>query len=235
MRWLAFVFAGTGLLVAGCGDHSLTRTAAFGANGSPEAGGNALILMGVRVRTEPTVSRLFGLGSYSVRPSYKITIRQISGEGQFGSFTRHVQICETLRKVSNGLLSDCAPSQVQYKLVPVPPGRYVIDSITYTTNRKTFATTFNDPGPARVQDNFGPSKIGTAVRSLTNTFTVASNTITYVGDLTFHFDPGSPFARLAPLGRDDVAAQNALSSYPNVHGVPLFQPATGGAAEITPE
>lgn len=223
----SFALIGFVALLNGCtGDQSISSNATFNADLESNSGGDAIILVGLRVMSEPTEHGLFNISQREVHPVYTVQIRQMSADGQFARFSRRVNICEATRGLFNGALSDCTPDQVRYKILSVPPGRYTVEFIAYQTGQARIITNFNTQAASGFFDI--PGSVGHPVRDPGRSFAVYSGSITYIGDLTFYFDPASAAARMA-LGRNDAAAQSALSSYPNVHGTPVFRPATGSA------
>ncbi len=208
-------------VLAGCADQSAPHDLV---SGGPEAGGNAVILVGLRVVQEPAAPRLFGLGGGLYHPAYEVGFRQVEDHGTFGRIRRSLQICEPLRGTFNGILSDCKPDQVEFHLLSVPPGRYTLDYITYQIQHVRSTTMFNRT--SEVQSSLGT--ITTAPRLLDPalSFLVGPGSVTYIGDLSFSFSRVDPGARVS-LENSDAAAAKALEAYPNVRGTRVFHPAFG--------
>ena len=230
IRWLVLSV----LFLAGCSsDGSLPQDAQFNAGDAASTAGNGLVVVGLRVAHEPVVHNLF-LGDQTFHPSYQVTFRTITPDGRLGRMGRLVNVCETSRVFFDGALSDCVPSRLQYKVIPMPAGQYSLNGITYTARRMRVTSWFQRSALPDVSKPSAPARIGDPVGSPERSFTVRAGEIVYIGDLGFDFEPRSPFARLT-IGRSDAAARGALAGYPGIRGEIVFRPVSGGNVTGTAE
>ena len=222
IRWLIL-----SLLLAGCSsDGSLPQDAQFNAGDAASMDGKGLVVVGFRVAHEPVIHNRL-LGDQTFHPSYQVTFRNITADGELGRVSRLINVCETSRVFFDGALSDCVPSRLHYKVIPMPTGQYSLDGITYTARRMRVTSSFQRSALPDISGPSAPARIGDPVSSPERSFTVRAGEIVYIGDLEFDFEPRNPFARLT-IGRSDAAARSALAGYPGIRGEVVFRPVSGG-------
>lgn len=212
-------------LLASCADQSLSRVVQFNSDPAGRTEDQGLIVVGLRVAREP-VRHSWLLGDLAQHPAYNVSFINIREDGKRGRPTRQLTICEEMRGLANGALSDCTPGRVQYKVISVPPGRYALGEIRYqsgrTSNQTWFAKEERPPGSSRTSAPAYGDRVANPERS----FTVRPGEIAYIGNLNFDFEPRSSAADLA-VSRDDLAARMALATYPNVRGDLVFKSIVG--------
>jgi hypothetical protein len=206
-------------LLAACHQGNIARDTAFNPAGGSAATGAGLVVVGLRVLREPVETTI--LGDFRTHSIYDIHFREVGGDGNFGRNYREIQICDSVRALLGGVLSDCQPGKLQYQVLSVPPGRYTLESIDYKMGKTRVLTTFNSVA----NDGFLPPH---PVQNPSRSFPVSDGGIVYIGDLNFFFGAGIAPAKMA-LGRHDYLAAQALAAYPNVKGRLEYHAATGDA------
>ncbi len=216
------------LLLAGC---SKGAPIALDAPFDPAAAaGDGLVVVGLRVAREP-VRHVPLLGDFAISPTYTVSFVALTPDGKIGRVSRQVQICDSLRPLFYGALSDCRPADLQFKVLRVPAGQYSLNAILYQDGKNTIVSSYVRP-PSAKPDFWSPGPgTGDAVRDARESFAVAPGEIVYIGDLNFSFIPPGLQAHIT-LSRNDAAALRALSAYPNIHGSPIFRSATGGTSAL---
>jgi hypothetical protein len=217
-----------GLILAGCTHNTpLSADARFDA-GAPA--GEGLIVLGLRVEREPQ-GRNWVVGTYNINPVYSFHLGRIGPDGHLAAPISEVNVCDAGRLFFGGILSACDPKILQYRVLKVPAGRYVLTDFDYRANRVFRLTSFVDPDPVP----FDP----TAPRTLTikplpragdpiphpeRSFEVGAGEIVSIGEITFD---ASEIPVQLTLERDDARARFALRDYPGITGTPVFRPVFG--------
>lgn len=214
------------VLLAGCSDRSLSQDARFNADAAGGAEGKGLIVVGLRIAREP-VRHSWLLGDQHQHPTYHIWLGNITDEGKLGRPFQEMTVCEAFRSSSSGLLSDCVPGRLRYKVLAVPPGRYGLGGIKYAVARVTSITAYMRRPRLDGSSEARMPRYGDLIGNPEQSFTVRAGEIAYVGDLNFDFEPRSSSASLV-VSRNDGEARAAMASYPNIHGDIVFR-SIGGA------
>lgn len=210
------------VLVVGCSsrDKSLSHGARFDGDA---AAGNGLVLVGVRVVREP-VRRNWLVGDVRLRPVYYVTLSDLTQDGRLGRTYRTMRFCEETRILLGGVLSDCDPHVLQYKMVSVPAGRYTLESFSYEVDRLHVTSSYVATQTPR--GAIALVSAGDPVRNPAASFDVRPGEIVYIGNLSFDFAPRVASARMS-ASRNDDDARRAVASYPNVRGSLVFRPVAG--------
>jgi hypothetical protein len=168
--------------------------------------GDGFIVVGWRVLLEPH-SRNWLLGNdYPLDPFYGLDIYRVTAAGILARPSRRLLICAEDRPALGGAFSDCDPTIMQYRVIAVPPGQYLVADFFFQTQHLKAETNFIG---SRAEGIGARSVfIGARVSHPERSFAVAGGEIVYIGDLSF--DASTLRARVS-VARDDAAARIAVN------------------------
>lgn len=221
-------------VLAGCQTGAVSTEAHF----DPRDGtGTGLIVFGLRVTREPE-GHSWLIGDYNLNPVYSLHFNAVGPDNKLARPTRQVELCDAGRIILRGALSSCDPRLLQYRVLEVPAGRYVLADFYYSAEHLTAVTRFIDPDPVRLPANailrggtlsyVTPARVGEPVAYPQRSFVVNAGEIVSIGELAL--DASEPSVRIS-LTRNDAGAQAALRSYRGITGQIVFRPLFGGAPE----
>jgi hypothetical protein len=201
-------------LMAACSDDTGLRA---DAPPDPSAvAGDGFIVLGWRVLLEPYSRNWLVGGDYPLDPFYGLDIYRETPDGVLARPRRRILLCSANRPAFGGAFSDCDPTVMQYRVIAVPPGQYLVGDFFFQTQHLFAETNFirSSPGGVDTRGLFFGDPVSHPERS----FSVAAGEIVYIGDLSF--DASQLRARVS-VSRDDAAArfaadQIAVSAQPMV-------------------
>lgn len=211
------------ILISGCADSSLPKTTSFDPAAAAQAN-QAIVIVGLAVSREPTVHNFILGGEHSVLGAYDLSWEGLDAAGRLTSDERHLMICSIERMNFGDFVSPCEPTKMDYRIISVPAGTYVMRSfsVKWKNGNSTIntVTSFVGTSTGSMGQTYVPGP-GHALSRQGYKFSVKPGQIAYIGNLTF--DPQLTPAPLT-MGRDDRAAKEALKSYPGVSGEFVFAP-----------
>ena len=211
------------VVLAACADSSLPKSVSFDPATAAQAN-QAIVIVGLAVSREPTRHNIIFGGEQTLPGAYNIAWEGLDVGNRLTSEERRLAICSIERINFGDLVSPCEPTKMDYRILSVPAGTYVMKSFSVkfkignTTNENVTSFVGIETGSLGGKYVQGPGK------SLSRDgykFSVQPGQIVYIGNLTF--DPAI-FPVQLTMGRDDRAAQEALKSYPGVNGEFVFVP-----------
>jgi hypothetical protein len=221
-RWCAGLLLAALLILSGCDDDTgLASDAQF----QPGTTGQGLIVVGWRVLEKPLGRDWISGDTYDLSSIYLLDFARVSLAGTLARPRSRILMCSPDEAFLKGHFGACTPEIMQYRVVAVPAGRYVLTDFAFQSRHLVGVTRFTTTDP---RPKYGPIfwSFGDPVAHPDRSFTVGVGEIVYVGDLSF--DASVLPARLY-ITRNDGAAQFALDRYPAVNGVMLDRPIFGTA------
>jgi hypothetical protein len=197
--------AGLVALTACSHDSGLPPDAMFNVM-DPQTATDGVLVVGMKLVRPPTAKTLL-FGPHKVPAWFLMTFRGVDAANHFTRVQRSVQVCDEITPTS-APFARCDPTQMVYRVIRMPAGRYVLSDFALHEDRLTVDTNFvRAPEQIPFAGRHGP---GYGAPPTLVAFDVTPREVTYIGEFN--------------MTRGDLAAQAALDAHPLVAAPVVFRP-----------
>jgi hypothetical protein len=148
---------------------------------------------------------------------FQMQFKGIDAANHFTGVQRMVQVCDTSTLT---LVVPCEPTQMRYRAIRLPAGRYVLTDFVLRENKLQADTNFVGAPPSLIPRKHDQSADKPPALI---TFNIEPGKATYIGD--FNWDPETFPAKFA-VTRDDAAARATLAAFPGISAPLVYEPVT---------